>query len=499
MKTTIPLVLLVIYLFVAQPPVATATASAGDIDFVALDRIITAQMAKHGLPGVALAVIQGDTIVYQQGYGTAGPGRVMTPQTPMFIGSQSKSFTALAIAQLAEQGKLDLAAPVQTYIPWFRVADAAASHTITIDHLLHHTSGLADAGYDVLLPLDATLEQAVRSLAQARLTAPVGTMHQYFNLGYSVLAYLIEVTSGESYAAYIQAHILTPLGMTAATADPATAPALAQGYSRLFGFPFPMRQPVPAYGVGAGYIVATAADMARYASAVLNGGAGLVTPAMMRRILTPGLGSYGMGWFIADGGAKIWHGGANETFRTEVNLYPTRQRAFVLLTNQGYQVDHFISAGQLTSSVEAVVLGNPPPPIAQGWSVQWLGWGLGLFVLGLLILHTRNFLALRGWGARTHSLSVGKRAWDVAVSLLIPTIILIVVFSQVAAFYGDRFNLRTTLVYFGRSLPDVFILMLVGTLPDYLQGLIKILLWWQASAQPSPPAKRRWQAMRGVS
>jgi CubicO group peptidase (beta-lactamase class C family) len=75
----------------------------------------------------------------------------MTPQTQMYIGSQSKSFTALAIAQLAEQGKLDLNTPVQTYIPWFRVADESASAQITLNHLLHHTSDLADTGFGVLL------------------------------------------------------------------------------------------------------------------------------------------------------------------------------------------------------------------------------------------------------------------------------------------------------------------------------------------------------------
>ena len=109
----------------------------------------------------------------------------------MFIGSQSKSFTALAVAQLAEHGKLDLNAPVQTYFPWFRVADEAASSQIMINHLLHHTSGLSESGHSVILPADATTEQAVRSLAQARLTAPVGTKHQYFNIGYDVLTYII--------------------------------------------------------------------------------------------------------------------------------------------------------------------------------------------------------------------------------------------------------------------------------------------------------------------
>lgn len=477
---------LVAILFLAQAPktIAAAPRFGPEMDFPALDAAIEAQMAKHGLPGVALAVVEDGEIVYLKGYGSAGGGRPITPQTPLLIGSQSKSFTALAIAQLAEAGKLDLNAPVRAYIPWFRVADEAASARITLDHLLHHTSGLADAGYGIVLPTDATPEQAVRSLAQARLTAPVGTKHQYFNTGYSVLSYILESVSGQRYADYIRQHILAPLGMTASSAEPTLPADLAQGYSRLFGFPLPVRERVPAYGVGEGYIVSTAEDMARYAIAVMNDGGGLVSPEMMRRIFRPGVGAYGMGWYIVEDGAKIFHGGANQSFRTEVNLYPRRGRAFVLLTNQGYQVDHFISAAQLTASVEAIVLGRTPPPVSQGWSVRWVGWAIGLLVLGLLVLHTRNFLALRGWRARARRMTPARRGLEIAISFLIPTVILAVVFSQVSAFYGNRFNLWTNLAYLRLGLPDVSILMVVGTLPDYVQGAIK--LGWALMRQTRP-------------
>lgn len=484
MKSSLMLTLLILAALLV-PSASVAAPAASGIDFPALDAAITAQMSKHGLPGVALAVVENGEIVYSQGYGTAGRGRPMTAQTQMLIGSQSKSFTALAIAQLAEAGQLDLDAPVQAAIPWFRVADEDASARITINHLLHHTSGLSDAGYAVVLPDDATPEQAVRSLAQAQITASVGSKHQYFNRGYTTLAYIVELVSGQSYADYVQAHILDPLGMIASTAAPATATGLTQGYTRLFGFPVPMRERIPVYGVGEGFIVSTAEDMARYAIAVMDEGAGLVSPAMMRRILTPGLGAYGMGWIIVDGGAKILHGGANQTFRTDVNLYPQADRAFVLLTNEGHQVDHFVSAAQLTASVEAVILGRTPPPVGQGWSVRWVGWGLGALVLGLVVLHTRNLLALRDWRARARRMTPARRALDVAISFIIPTAILTIVFWQVSAFYGNRFNLRTNLAYFRLGLPDVFVLMIVGTIPDYVQGMVKLVWVLRGKARPA--------------
>ena len=484
MKTRVLMALLVLIMLLALLAPFTAEAAAGPIDFAALDAAIAAQMAKHGLPGAALAVVEGGEILYLKGYGSAGR-RAMTPQTQMFIGSQSKSFTALAVAQLAEQGELDLNAPVRTYIPWFKVADEAASGQITINHLLHHTSGLSESGYTAFLPADATTEEAVRSLAGARLTAPVGTKHQYFNIGYDVLTYIIETVSGQSYADYLRTHVFRPLDMSRSTADPATASDLAQGYSRLFGFPIPVRQTVRQYEIGAGYIVSTAEDMARYAMAMMHDGGGLVTPETAGRIFTPGLGDYGMGWYVNRGRTKIWHGGANEAFRTEVNLYPKDGRVFVLLVNEGHLADHYIASKQLTDTVEAIVLGGTPPSVGLGTSVRTIGWALGALVLGLILLHTFNFRRLRSWPERARAMSPAKKTLDVAISFIIPTVILVIIFSQMRAFFGYRFNLGTNLVMMRYALPDVFVLMIVGTIPDYMQGFVK--LRWAVRGKVRPP------------
>jgi len=457
---------------------------ANPFDSEVLDAAITAQMDKHGLPGVAVAVIEGDEVVYLNGYGTAGK-RGMTPQTQMFIGSQSKSFTALIIAQLAEQGKIKLNAPVQQYIPWFEVADQSYSAKITINHLLHHTSGLSESGYSVMLSANSTLEEATRSLAQAHPTAPLGKEFQYFNLGYDVLTYIIERVTGERYADYLQTNILNLLGMTLTTGDPATAADLARGHTRLFGFALPMAQQVRDYEIGSGFIVSTVEDMAKYALAMKSEANGLVSPEMYRLMMNPGLGAYGMGWHIVDNGAKIFHGGANETFATRVNIYPKADRAFVLLINEGHQVDHFISSDQLMKTVEAVVLGQTPPLVSQGWSVRWIGWGIGILVVALILFHIRNFYNLfKGWRQRASEWTPKKKTWDVAISFIIPTIILIVVFSQIKAFYGYRFNFLTTLAYCRLGLPDIFILMLVGTIPDYVQGIIK--LTWVVTGRTKP-------------
>jgi len=102
-----------------------------EFDARAIDEYVESKMRRARIPGLALAIVKDDEIVYLKGYGQADPsGRPVTPQTPFIIGSVTKSFTALAAMQLVEAGKIELDAPVQKYLPWFRVADANASAQI---------------------------------------------------------------------------------------------------------------------------------------------------------------------------------------------------------------------------------------------------------------------------------------------------------------------------------------------------------------------------------
>ncbi|MBK8417549.1 serine hydrolase domain-containing protein [Candidatus Villigracilis saccharophilus] len=465
-------------------PVDAEAGSRSEFDAKALDAYITGQMEKHGIQGISIAVTSKTEIVYLKGYGTAGDDRPMTPQTPMYIGSQSKSFTGLAIAQLIEQGKIKPNDAVQKYIPWFKVADEEASKKITVNHLLHHTSGLSESGFTVILDENASNEDAVRALASAQLTEPVGAKFQYLNVGYDVLAVIVQNVSGMKYEDYIQQNIFDPLEMTRTYTDPALARenGLSQGYGRLFGFTIPQRQPHRVFEVGAGYIISTAEDMAHYSMAMDNAGhykeKQLLSPNGMDMLFRSENG-YGMGWFIEQG--HIFHGGANETFKTYVDIYPLQDISIVLLINQGYMVDHYISAPQIFQGVEAIVLEKTPPAVSEGWSVKHIGWGLLTFVLALSILHTRNFYSLRGWTERAHTWSAGKKIWDTSISFLIPTVILVIVFSQVKAFMGYRFNLTYQMVTMFRTLPDIAVLMIVGSVPDYAQGFVK--LFWLVSGK----------------
>src|SRR5687767_8897500 len=112
--------------------------------YAEIESFVQGEMAAQRVPGLALGIVEDGRIAYVRGFGKADDsGRVVTPQTPFIIGSVAKSVTALAIMQLVEANKIDLDAPVQRYLPWFRVADEKASAEITLRHLLNHTSGIS--------------------------------------------------------------------------------------------------------------------------------------------------------------------------------------------------------------------------------------------------------------------------------------------------------------------------------------------------------------------
>jgi CubicO group peptidase (beta-lactamase class C family) len=154
-------------------------ADTGFSEFEAVDAYISTKMEDLGIPGAALVIVQGDRIVHLKGFGVAdADGRPITPQTPFFTGSTGKSFTALAFMQLVEAGKINLDAPVQTFLPWFRVADPVAAARITVRQLLNLTSGLPQAIGQTQLAIadlsDSAIENNVRALANIELIAPPG-------------------------------------------------------------------------------------------------------------------------------------------------------------------------------------------------------------------------------------------------------------------------------------------------------------------------------------
>lgn len=476
---------LILYLQAIYPIQTTQVDGNG---FTEIDSHIKSYMDRNHIPGVSLAVAKDDQIFYSKGYGNAGSDSPMTADTPMIIGSQTKSFTALAVMQLVETGWIELDEPIQEYIPWFKVANDQASSKITVRNLLNHSSGLSEAGYVPKLPDHATLEEAVHDLQRARLTAEVNQKYQYFNPGYGVLGYLVEVVSGQQYGDYLDEHIFEPLGMshTSATIEEYPKMGMAQGYSQVFAYAVPMTQRIPHYYLPAGFIASTANDMLRYLMALENhgelNGERVLSEKGVQAMFTPNrrINSYaGFGWDIFSyyGDPQIMHGGATERFYTQVVILPEAGLSAVMLINQ----DHMFKAtydypGLFWGTID--ILTNHPITKPSISSIS-IGWGLAIGFIVVLFSQVRGLLRLREEPARLVHLS-RKRQWlrlvpHVAWSAV--TLILVTVIGPAIA--GRGFDLR----WFVGFYPDVALLAGTDLVGEAIQFGVKIryLLSNQAS------------------
>lgn len=246
------------------------------LDIAAINAFMAKENDRLNIPGASLAIVKENHVEYLQGYGVSSPdGTNMTPQTPIVIGSVSKSFTALSIMQLVEQGKIHLDDLVYNVLPGFQLADKEQSKKITIQHLLNQTSGLSTYDGQVAISQgDKTLKEHVQSLANIKLSSPVGKHYEYSNLNYSILGAVIEEVTNTPYKAYIDEFIFKPLEMNNSYADPKDDinNTIAHGYQTVFGMKVPTEQLIHDGTVPSGYIISSAEDMANYMMAQLNEG-----------------------------------------------------------------------------------------------------------------------------------------------------------------------------------------------------------------------------------
>jgi CubicO group peptidase (beta-lactamase class C family) len=401
-------------LFMASPQ--NRSSQQNEFDPAAVDRFINREMRAQRLPGLALAITQDDRVLYIQGYGVDGRGNPVTQQTQFFIASVSKSITALAVMQLVEAGKVDLDAPVQKYLPEFRLADPQAAAQITIRQLLNHTSGLSEPGFaDMVLPQPQTIAERVTSLRSARAVDPPGTAYHYFSPNYGTLARVVEVVSGQPFSQYMRDNVFTPLAMpntlsvvTSAEGKQA-AGHLAKGHLEIFGVPVAYPE-ADGYLGGSGGVISTAEDMAHYLIAQTNGGQyqdqALVSPASLDLMHTPPVGinsTYAMGWTEStlDGQRILEHNGILSTFSADAVLLPEEDIAIALLYNISSLPTNTFAAPEIRNGLVALLTGKPPE---TGWmNVHLWGWITALLTLSGGVLAIRGLLRLPHWAEKARA------------------------------------------------------------------------------------------------
>jgi CubicO group peptidase (beta-lactamase class C family) len=456
--------------FAAAGPVFSKPASTPD--FAAIDAYLQEEMKRHRIPGMALAITHQDEIVHLRGFGTAGEGQDITPQTPFFIGSLSKSFTALGVMQLVEAGEIELDDPVQSYLPWFQVADEQASAAITVRQLLNQTGGLSSMGHKRgALSSETTLEDTVRGLKEAALTAPVGETYQYFNLNYNILGLIIEEVSGQSYEEYLREQIFTPLDMAHSFVSKSEAQqaGLANGHNVFFGFPVEREQPFLAYDLPAGFVISSAEDMAHYLIAHTQSGryldARVLSPEGMETLLQPvdqEKKPYAMGWIVQDRHETqmIHHNGAVRTFYAYMAMLPEEGYGVTLLINQN-SLPHLLLANEsISAGVVDLLLGYEP---GGGISMRLL---YGLFAAFVVFDLGRHAFLIRNIVRSNTPLRKRK----IILKYLLPFIMIVVLLLLLIYLNGWEAT-RLLLVNYA---PDLGLWLLFGGILSLLEAILSV-------------------------
>ncbi|MDX3109123.1 serine hydrolase domain-containing protein [Nonomuraea angiospora] len=377
-----------------------------------VDAYVEQYRAATGLPGVAVAITRKGEVIHAAGYGRTATGEPVTAGTPMAMASVSKSFTALAVMQLAEQGKVALDQPVRRYLPEFTMADPRAAK-ITVRQLLNQTSGMADSAFrEKSLPQPDTLQGAVARLRTARLAAEPGTAFSYHNTNYQVAARLVEVVSGRPFAAYLDAHVFEPLGMRHSTTidTDRDLPATARGHLYVLGRAVAVPEPA-GFGNGSGGVISTADDMARWLIAQNAALPTLLSPRSVEEMRTASEQSrdYALGWMIGTTGRGtpvLEHGGDLFTSTAHELLMPGPGYGIAVMANTGMA---FSDAHTLMTGLLAIVEGGTPQvPSSRPLLLTDLLFALlTLVTVGLAV---RGTARARRWAARR----TRRRLWRLA-------------------------------------------------------------------------------------
>ncbi len=350
-----------LWLIVALGVAVPHATSAQPLDTDAIDRAVQEIMGRIGIPGVALAVVRGDSVEHLRGYGVreVGTGEPVGAGTLFAIGSATKAFTATLVGMFEEEGRLEWDDPVVDHLPDFALSEPFPTATITLRDLLAHRSGLPAANL-MWLPTHHPPDTLIDRLGHLEPVAGFRSRFTYQNILYLVAGQVLERISGSSWEELLEARLLAPLEMKDTNTSVATLTGradVASPHVRSGGqaIPVPYRRVDDVAPAGA--INSSVRDLARWLRLLLAegetpDGRQLLQPATLEQIRAPEtvvpsdpvmtafhprarLQAYGLGWFLSDfhGRTLVAHGGGIDGMSALVAWIPEEDLGVAVLTN----------------------------------------------------------------------------------------------------------------------------------------------------------------------
>jgi CubicO group peptidase (beta-lactamase class C family) len=356
------------------------------------DAYVARGVKDWSVPGLAIAVVKDDSVVFAKGYGVRKLGTQDSVNTHTLFANASttKAFTSFVVELLADEGKMRMDAPVITYLPAFRLSDAVATREITIADLLSHRTGVPEADF-IWYDDTSSFPEIMRRLSYVPFDAPVRSHFEYQNITYALAGNLAGQRAGTTWEKLVHDRILAPLGMretTTGTPDESSHRNMASAHDYVND----TIRPIPRYATDnigpAGAMYSSVSDMAIWMRFLLDstrlggkrmlsprGYADLFAPHILvdekqfyptAKLTHPHFQSYGQGWFLEDyrGEFVAFHTGSIDGMVAIVGLIPEKHLGVVVFANR----DH----AELRHALMYTVFDRYLGPSKHDWSAEML-------------------------------------------------------------------------------------------------------------------------------
>jgi CubicO group peptidase (beta-lactamase class C family) len=342
---------------------AVNTTNAQIITPDSIDRLVERTLKTFDVPGIAIAIVKDDKVVYEKGYGVSSlaTNKKVDENTLFGIASNSKAFTTAAIGILVDEGKLKLDDKVTTYIPGFKMYEPYVTAEFTIRDLLTHRSGLGLGAGDLMDwpdSTDFTINDVIYNLRYFKPISSFRSKFDYDNQLYKVAGEVIARVSGMSWEDFIETRIMKPLGMDRSAASYQRIKDYSNvidAHASVDGKVIVIPRYLTTTGNAAGGVYSSVADLSKWVIMQMNDGKygdgrQLFSEAIHRPMWSPQtillvalkspynthFSAYGLGWFLSDvkGYKEVNHTGGIDGMVTKVTLLPELKLAIIVLTNQ---------------------------------------------------------------------------------------------------------------------------------------------------------------------